>query len=78
VESAIEWVLDLSLEIYEWISEAIDGLLGYLEEVLNFVDDFPDMLEDFFSSAFSDMRNLVSSLNPKDAVEGFGKKLEGF
>jgi hypothetical protein len=63
--------------IYEWISEAIDDLLGYLEEVLNFVDDFRDMLENFFSLAFDDMKNLIRSLNHKDAVEDFGKKEEG-
>jgi hypothetical protein len=43
-------VVDLCLEIYEWISKTIEDLLGYLEEVLDFVDDFPRMIEEFFSS----------------------------
>jgi hypothetical protein len=36
------------------------------------------VIEDFFASAFGDIEQVVSSLNPKESVEGFGKMLEGF
>jgi hypothetical protein len=47
-ERAITWLVDLFLEIYSGIISAIGDLLGDLEEVLDFVDDFPGMTVDFF------------------------------
>jgi hypothetical protein len=67
--------VELFVEIYERITEAIYDLLGYLEEVLYFVDDFSGILEDFFSSAFDDMKNLASSLNPKEVIWIWSKSL---
>jgi hypothetical protein len=36
------------------------------------------MIEEFFVSAFGDIEGLISFLNPKESVEGFGKTLQRF
>jgi hypothetical protein len=67
-------MVELFLEIYKWITGAVDHLLGYLEEV-RFVDGFLDIREDFFSSSYDSVKDLVSSLNPKEIVEGLGESI---
>jgi hypothetical protein len=71
-------MVDLFLRIYPWITEAFEDIVEYLGQVLDFIEEFPEMIELFFVSAFGDIEGLISSLNPKEAVEGFGKTLQGF
>jgi hypothetical protein len=44
---------------------------------LDFVESLPEEIEEFFVSAFGDIENLISSLNPKAAAEGFGETVKG-
>jgi hypothetical protein len=41
-------------------------LLEYIEQVL-------DLVENFFSSSFENIKDLRTSLNPKEAVKGIEK-----
>jgi hypothetical protein len=52
LKGAIELVVDLFLEIYNWVTEAFEDLLKCMGEILNFVEEFPDMVKDFFSPVF--------------------------
>jgi hypothetical protein len=47
-------------------------------QILDFVEELPEMIEEFFASALGDIEQVVSSLNPKEAVEGFGETLKGY
>jgi hypothetical protein len=40
-----------------------------LGQVRDFVEEFPEKIEEFFSSAFGDIEELIASLNPKEAIE---------
>jgi hypothetical protein len=78
LKDIIEWVVDLFLEIYQWVTEAFEDAVEYMGQILDFVEELPVMIEEFFVSAFGDIEQLVSSLNPKETVEGFGKTLQGY
>jgi hypothetical protein len=45
--------------------------------ILDFVESLPEEIEGFFVSAFGDIENLISSLNPKAAAEGVGETVKG-
>jgi hypothetical protein len=47
-------------------------------QILDFVEGLPEVIEDFFVSAFGDIEQVLSSLNPKESVDGFGKTLKGY
>jgi hypothetical protein len=78
LKGIVEWVVDLFLEIYQWVTEAFEDVVEYMGQILDFVEGLPEMIEDFFVSAFGDIEQVVSSLNPKEAVEGFGETLKGY
>jgi hypothetical protein len=41
---AIEWVVDLLVSIYDWIVKAIEGIILNIKKVVDFVDDFPNII----------------------------------
>jgi predicted PurR-regulated permease PerM len=47
LKGIIEWVVDLFLEIYQWVTEAFEGIVEYLGKVLDFVEEFPEMIDQF-------------------------------
>jgi hypothetical protein len=68
----------LFLGIYQWATEAFEDVVEYMGQILDFVEELPEVIEEFFVSAFGDIEQVVSSLNPKETVEEFGKTLQGF
>jgi hypothetical protein len=78
LKGIVEWVIDLFLEIYQWVTEAFEDVVEYMGQILDFVEALPEIIEEFFVSAFGDIEQVVSSLNPKAAVEGFGETLKGY
>jgi hypothetical protein len=78
LKGIVEWVVDLFLEIYQWVNEAFEDVVEYMGQILDFVEGLPEMIEDFFVSALGYIEQVVSSLNPKEAVEGFGETLKGY
>jgi hypothetical protein len=78
LKGIIDWVVDLFLEIYQWVTEAFEDVVEYMGQILDFADELPEMIEEFFFSAFCDIEQVVPSLNPKAAVEDFGETLKGY
>jgi predicted PurR-regulated permease PerM len=78
LKGIIEWVVDLFLEIYQWVTKAFEDVVEYMGQILDFVEEIPEVMEEFFVSAFGDFEQVISSMNPKETVEGFGKTLQGF
>jgi phage-related protein len=65
LKGIVEWVVDLFLEIYQWVTEDFEFVVECMGQILDFVEGLPEMIEDFFVSAFGDIEQVVSSLNPK-------------
>jgi hypothetical protein len=61
LKGAIDWEIDLLLEIYPWVTEASEDIVEYLGQVLDFVEEFPEIIEEFFFPAFGDIEGLISS-----------------
>jgi hypothetical protein len=55
LKGIVEWVVDLFLEIYQWITEAFEDVVEYMGQILDFVEGLPEMIEEFFVSAFGDI-----------------------
>jgi hypothetical protein len=47
-------VVDLKLETYDWKISELDDLLAYIEQVFDFVNDFPSMMKGFFSLIYNE------------------------
>jgi hypothetical protein len=60
------------------VTEAFEDVVKYMVQILDFVEEILEVIEEFFVSAFRDIKEVISSLNPKETVEGFGKTLQGF
>jgi hypothetical protein len=41
---AFEWVFDLLVSIYDWIVEAIEGIISNIKKVVGSVDDFQNII----------------------------------
>jgi phage-related protein len=76
LKGIVEWVVDLFLEIYQWVTEAFEDIVEYMGTIFDFVESLPEQIEEFFVSAFGDIEQVISSLNPKAAAEGFGETVK--
>jgi hypothetical protein len=47
------------------VTEAFDDILEYLGKVFDFVEEFPEIIEEFLVSTFGDIEDVIWSLNPK-------------
>jgi hypothetical protein len=47
------------------VTEAFEDIVEYLDQVLDFVENFSEMIEEFFSSALGDIEELIVLLNIK-------------
>jgi hypothetical protein len=47
-------------------------------QILDFFEGLPEEIEEFFVSAFREIEEIISSMNPKETVEGFGETLQGY
>jgi phage-related protein len=45
---AINWVVELLVSIYEWISTVIEELLDGMKRILDFIKHFPDETKEMF------------------------------
>jgi hypothetical protein len=46
----MNWVIDLVVGMYNWLVSAVDDFLEYIEQVIDFVELFPSLANDIFSS----------------------------
>jgi hypothetical protein len=59
---AIEWVVDLLVSIYDWIVEAIKGIILNIKKLVGFVDDFPNIIGGFFDGRWDDLKWVIEKL----------------
>jgi hypothetical protein len=49
----VGWVMDLSISIYNWTKEALEGIIGNINKGVGFVDDFPEIIGDFLKTSWT-------------------------
>jgi hypothetical protein len=47
LEGLVEWVVDLFLEIYQWVTEAFEDVVEYMGTILDVVESLPEVIEEF-------------------------------
>jgi hypothetical protein len=50
---------DLLVSVYDWIVEAIKGIISDIKKGVNFVDDFSQIIGDFFDDMRGDLIEFV-------------------
>jgi hypothetical protein len=63
----VSWVLDLIVEKYDWIVSAVDLLLGHIEQIIDFVNNFSKNDERIFP-LFSQGERFSSINEPSRSI----------